>query len=183
MDHLDKEVIESLSEPAKRVFKSLDYRSKQRMLKKAREMAKAEKMIRRKKSRFKKKGIEKLNKGKKQKKGSSSKSERVLFSIHETKELMVQSMHLILLGSSVANKAAKQRKEKGCKKVNGEIGKSCSNGSKSRSTGRKIFGKDNTKCCSGSSGKSGCMDSTSFDYSCGSYRWSNRSSGWFRRCC
>ncbi len=27
MDHLDKEVIESLSEPAKRVFKSLDYRS------------------------------------------------------------------------------------------------------------------------------------------------------------
>ena len=44
MDHLDKEVIESLSEPAKRVFKSLDYRSKQRMLKKAREMAKAEKM-------------------------------------------------------------------------------------------------------------------------------------------
>ena len=29
MDHLDKEVIESLSEPAKRVFKSLDYRSKQ----------------------------------------------------------------------------------------------------------------------------------------------------------
>lgn len=32
MDHLDKEVIESLSEPAKRVFKSLDYRSKQRIL-------------------------------------------------------------------------------------------------------------------------------------------------------
>ena len=40
MDHLDKEVIESLSESAKRVFKSLDYRSKQRMLKKARERAK-----------------------------------------------------------------------------------------------------------------------------------------------
>ena len=66
MDHLDKEVIESLSEPAKRVFKSLDYRSKQRMLKKAREMAKTEKMKRRKKSRFKKKGIEKWNKDKKQ---------------------------------------------------------------------------------------------------------------------
>ena len=57
MDHLDKEVIESLSEPAKRVFESLDYRSKQRMLKKAREMAKTEKMKRRKKSRFKKKGF------------------------------------------------------------------------------------------------------------------------------
>ena len=37
MDHLDREVIESLSEPAKRIFKSLDYRSKQRMLKKARD--------------------------------------------------------------------------------------------------------------------------------------------------
>ena len=109
MDHLDKEVIESLSEPAKRVFKSLDYRSKQRMLKKAREMAKTEKMKRRKKSRFKKKGIEKWNKGKKQKKGSSSKSERVLFSIHETRELMVQSMHLMLLGSSVADDFYEER--------------------------------------------------------------------------
>ena len=109
MNHLDKEVIESLSEPAKRVFKSLDYHSKQRMLKKAREMAKAEKMIRRKKSRFKKKGIEKLNKGKKQKKGSSSKSECVLFSIHETRELMVQSMHLMLLGSSVADASYEER--------------------------------------------------------------------------
>ena len=109
MDHLDKEVIESLSELAKRVFKSLDYRSKQRMLKEAREMAKAEKMKRRKKSRFKKKGIEKLNKGKKQKKGSSSKSERVLFSFHETRELMVQSMHLMLLGSSVADASYEER--------------------------------------------------------------------------
>ena len=108
MDHLDKEVIESLSEPAKRVFESLDYRSKQRMLKKAREMAKTE-MKRRKKSRFKKKGIEKLNKGKKQKKGSSSKSERVLFSFHETRELMVQSMHLMLLGSSVADASYEER--------------------------------------------------------------------------
>ena len=109
MDHLDKEVIESLSEPAKRVFKSLDYRSKQRMLKKASAMAKAEKMKRRKKSRFKKRGIEKLNKGKKQKKGSSSKSERVLFSIHETREHMVQSMHLMLLGSSVADDSYEER--------------------------------------------------------------------------
>lgn len=109
MDQLDREVIESLSEPAKRVFGSLDYRSKQRMLKKAREMAKTEKMKRRKKSRFKKKGIEKLNKGKKQKKGSSSKSECVLFSIHETRELMVQSMHLMLLGSSVADSYYEER--------------------------------------------------------------------------
>lgn len=43
MDQLDREVIESLSEPAKRVFGSLDYRSRQRMLKKAKAMAKEEK--------------------------------------------------------------------------------------------------------------------------------------------
>lgn len=36
MEQLDKEVIEELSEPAKRVFRSLDYRSQRRMLKKAR---------------------------------------------------------------------------------------------------------------------------------------------------
>ena len=68
MDHLDKEVIESLSEPAKRVFKSLDYRSKQRMLKKAKAMAKKEKTRNQKKSRVKKKGIEKQNKAKRKKK-------------------------------------------------------------------------------------------------------------------
>ena len=57
MDQLDREVIESLSEPAKRVFGSLDYRSKQRMLKKAREMAKTEKMKRRKKAGLRKKAL------------------------------------------------------------------------------------------------------------------------------
>ena len=100
MDQLDREVIESLSEPAKRVFGSLDYRSRQRMLKKAKAMAKEEKTRNQKKSRVKKKGIEKQNKAKRKKKGSSSKSERVLFSIYETKDLMVQSMHLMLLGGA-----------------------------------------------------------------------------------
>ena len=109
MDQLDREVIESLSEPAKRVFGSLDYRSRQRMLKKAREMAKEEKTRNQKKSRVKKKEIEKQNKAKRKKKGSSSKSERVLFSIYETKDLMVQSMHLMLLGSSVADNAYEER--------------------------------------------------------------------------
>ena len=109
MDQLDREVIESLSEPAKRVFGSLDYRSRQRMLKKAKAMAKEEKTRNQKKSRVKKKGIEKQNKAKRKKKGSSSKSERVLFSIYETKDLMVQSMHLMLLGSSVADNAYEER--------------------------------------------------------------------------
>lgn len=36
MEQLDEEVIDELSEPAKRVFRSLDYRSQRRMLKKAR---------------------------------------------------------------------------------------------------------------------------------------------------
>ena len=109
MDQLDREVIESLSESAKRVFGSLDYRSRQRMLKKAKAMAKEEKTRNQKKSRVKKKGIEKHNKAKRKKKGSSSKSERVLFSIYETKDLMVQSMHLMLLGSSVADNAYEER--------------------------------------------------------------------------
>ena len=43
MEQLDKEVIEELSEPAKRVFCSLDYRSQRRMLKKAKEMGKQKK--------------------------------------------------------------------------------------------------------------------------------------------
>lgn len=64
MDQLDREVIESLSEPAKRVFGSLDYCSRQRMLKKAKAMAKEEKTRNQKKSRVKKKGIEKQNKAK-----------------------------------------------------------------------------------------------------------------------
>ena len=64
MNQLDREVIESLSEPAKRVFGSLDYRSRQRMLKKAKVMAKEEKTRNQKKSRVKKKGIEKQNKAK-----------------------------------------------------------------------------------------------------------------------
>ena len=78
MDQLDREVIESLSEPAKRVFGSLDYRSRQRMLKKAKAMAKEEKTRKQKKSRVKKKGIEKQNKAKRKKKGSSSKSEHII---------------------------------------------------------------------------------------------------------
>ena len=43
MEQLDKEVIDKLSEPAKRVFRSLDYRSQRRMLKKAKEMGKQKK--------------------------------------------------------------------------------------------------------------------------------------------
>ena len=40
MERLDKEVIDELSEPAKRVFRPLDYRSQRRMPKKAKGMGK-----------------------------------------------------------------------------------------------------------------------------------------------
>ena len=54
MEQLDKEVIDELSEPAKRVFRSLDYRSQRRMLKKAKEMGKQKKRKTQQKERIKK---------------------------------------------------------------------------------------------------------------------------------
>lgn len=54
MEQLDKEVIDKLSEPAKRVFRSLDYRSQRRMLKKAKEMGKQKKRKTQQKERVKK---------------------------------------------------------------------------------------------------------------------------------
>ena len=59
MEQLDKEVIDELSEPAKRVFRSLDYRSQRRMLKKAKEMGKQKKRKTQQKERIKKKSITK----------------------------------------------------------------------------------------------------------------------------
>ena len=58
MEQLDKEVIDKLSEPAKRVFRSLDYRSQRRMLKKAKEMGKQKKRKTQQKERVKKKDPE-----------------------------------------------------------------------------------------------------------------------------
>lgn len=58
MEQLDKEVIDELSEPAKRVFRSLDYRSQRRMLKKAKEMGKKRRKTQQK-ERVKKKFITK----------------------------------------------------------------------------------------------------------------------------
>ena len=62
MEQLDKEVIDKLSEPAKRVFRSLDYRSQRRMLKKAKEMGKQKKRKTQQKERVKKKSITKRQK-------------------------------------------------------------------------------------------------------------------------
>lgn len=62
MEQLDKEVIDELSESAKRVFRSLDYRSQRRMLKKAKEMGKQKKRKTQQKERIKKKSITKKTK-------------------------------------------------------------------------------------------------------------------------
>ena len=74
MEQLDKEVIDKLSEPAKRVFRSLDYRSQRRMLKKAKEMGKQKKRKTQQKERVKKKTITK-----RQKKERASERERQFY--------------------------------------------------------------------------------------------------------
>ena len=63
MEQLDKEVIEELTEPAKRVFRSLDYRSQRRMLKQVKEMGKQKRRKTQQKERIKKKSIERTSKG------------------------------------------------------------------------------------------------------------------------
>ena len=75
MEQLDKEVIDELSEPAKRVFRSLDYRSQRRMLKKAKEMGKQKKRKTQQKERIKKKSITKkqIKKEQAKERGSSTK--------------------------------------------------------------------------------------------------------------
>ena len=84
MDKLDKEILNELSEPAKRVFFSLDFRSQRRMLKQAKEMAKIEKRKERQKDRIKKKSVRKRQDKKKGKRGSSiKKQDRPAFFVGE----------------------------------------------------------------------------------------------------
>ena len=68
MEQLDKEVIDKLSEPAKRVFRSLDYRSQRRMLKKAKEMGKQKKRKTQQKERVKRSPSQKDKKRKSKRK-------------------------------------------------------------------------------------------------------------------
>lgn len=69
MDKLDKEILNELSEPAKRVFLSLDFRSQHCMLIQAKEMAKIEKRKERQKKRVKDKSIPKKEKKNKKQEG------------------------------------------------------------------------------------------------------------------
>ena len=88
MEQLDEEVIDELSEPAKRVFRSLDYRSQRRMLKKAKEMGKQKKRKTQQKERVKKKSITKKQNKKEQAKEREIKVELPLLLERKLKILL-----------------------------------------------------------------------------------------------
>lgn len=102
MEQLDKEVIDKLSEPAKRVFRSLDYRSQRRMLKKAKEMGKQKKRKTQQKERVKKKSITKKQIKKEQAKERGTE-------IKYTSAKILQSM---LLGTTMSEETYESNSEK-----------------------------------------------------------------------
>ena len=117
MEQLDKEVIEELSEPAKRVFRSLDYRSQRRMLKKAKEMGKQKRRKTQQKERVKKKSITKKQKKKEKAKerGSSTKrnqSRTASFVGTEIKDTSAQILQSMLLGTTMSEETYESNSEK-----------------------------------------------------------------------
>lgn len=102
MEQLDEEVIDELSEPAKRVFRSLDYRSQRRMLKKAKEMGKQKKRKTQQKERVKKKSITKKQIKKEQAKERGTE-------IKYTSAKILQSM---LLGTTMSEETYESNSEK-----------------------------------------------------------------------
>ena len=117
MEQLDKEVIEELSEPAKRVFRSLDYRSQRRMLKKAKEMGKQKRRKTQQKERIKKKSITKKQKKKEKAKerGSSTKrnqSRTASFVGTEIKDTSAKILQAMLLGTTMSEETYESHSEK-----------------------------------------------------------------------
>lgn len=115
MHKLERDVIENLSEPAKRLFQSLDHNSQRRVLKQAKEIAGQKIKKQKVKERIKGKSIQKKEIRKKNNKkslGSISAERRdAAFSnvrssthisepIHEAKETMIFAMQFLLLGES-----------------------------------------------------------------------------------
>lgn len=113
MDKLDRDVIENLSEPAKRLFQSLDHNSQRRVLKQAKEIAGQKIKKQKLRERIKGKSIQKKEIQKKNiKKQSGSISAgrpdaafsdgrsvtHISESVHDTKEVMVFAMQFLLLG-------------------------------------------------------------------------------------
>lgn len=115
MDKLERDVIENLSELAKRLFQSLDHNSQRRVLKQAKEIAGRKVKKKKLKERIKSKSIQKKEIRKKNNKkrsgGISAERRDAAFSnvrsaahisepVHETKETMIFAMQFLLLGES-----------------------------------------------------------------------------------
>lgn len=115
MDKLDREIIEGLSDPAKRLFYSLDHNSQRRVLKQAKEIAGQNVKKQKLKERIKSKSIQKKEirkKNNKKRSGSISAERRdAAFSnvrsathisepVHETKEVMILAMQFLLMGEN-----------------------------------------------------------------------------------
>ena len=115
MDKLDREVLENLSDLAKRLFYSLDHNSQRRVLKQAKEIAGQNIKKQKLKERIKGKSIQKREirkKNNRKQSGSISAGRRdAAFSnvrpvthssesVQETKEVMVFAMHFLLLGEN-----------------------------------------------------------------------------------
>lgn len=102
------EVIENLSDPAKRLFYSLDHNSQRRVLKQAKEIAGQNVKKQKLKERIKGKSIQKREirkKNNRKRSGSISAGKRdTAFSmsgrVQETKETMIFAMHFLLMGES-----------------------------------------------------------------------------------
>ena len=182
MEQLDKEVIEELSEPAKRVFRSLDYRSQRRMLKKAKEMGKQKRRKTQQKERIKKKSITKKQKKKEQAKerGSSTKrnqSRTASFVGTEIKDTSAKILQAMLLGTTMSEETYESHSEKqGDKCTEYQTGdKKCI---KSNSADRKDY--DKHRAVGG--GKSDGMDCLSCGSVDGSYCRCDWCCDWFRGC-
>lgn len=105
MDKLDREVVENLSEPAKRLFYSLDHNSQRRVLKQAKEIAgqkiKKQKLKNRNKSKsIQKKEIRKKNNRKQLGSISAGRRDAAFSNMQGTKEVMIFAMYFLLMGEN-----------------------------------------------------------------------------------
>ena len=108
MDKLDWEIIEGLSEPAKRLFQSLDHNSQRRVLRQAKEIAGQNIKKQKLKERIKGKSVQKKEirkKNNRNQSGSISTGRRdaafsMSGSLQETKETMIFALQFLLLGES-----------------------------------------------------------------------------------
>lgn len=119
MDKLDRDVINELSAPAKRVFFLLDRNSQKRMLQQAREIAKQSVKKKKQKERLRQKSIRrnetKKKLGKKKQGISSGQACRTRnVSSHISsglKEIIITSMHAFLIGENSSEELYQQNKE------------------------------------------------------------------------